>query len=254
MVGLKNIQEGYQKMERDKKGKFMKGHQVLEEWRNKVSEARKGKHNSLETEFKKGHKPIFTKKRNLKISKALTGRKLSEETKQKLRKPKSEKHKRKLSLVFRKNYEEGIRVPYWTNKKRDSKTNKKISKSLKENYNKGILKCMKYWEGKKLSKEHKINISEAMKESEKVKENRAKQIFPIKDTKIEVKIQNFLKRLGIPFFTHQYMSQIKHSYQCDILIPSMNLVIECDGNYWHKYPIGNELDHIRTLELLEKWT
>ena len=46
--------------------------------------------------------------------------------------------------------------------------------------------------------------------------------------------------------------KIEHGYQCDILIPSMNLVIECDGNYWHKYPIGLEKDHIRTKELLEK--
>ncbi len=69
---------------------------------------------------------------------------------------------------------------------------------------------------------------------------------------IEIKIQNFLKQLGIEFFTHQYMKEIKHGYQCDILIPCMNLVIECDGNYWHKYPVGNEMDHIRTSELLEK--
>jgi len=32
----------------------------------------------------------------------------------------------------------------------------------------------------------------------------------------------------------------------------MNLVIECDGDYWHKYPIGKEIDHIRTKELIEK--
>ncbi len=32
----------------------------------------------------------------------------------------------------------------------------------------------------------------------------------------------------------------------------MNLVIECDGNYWHKYPVGLEKDHIRTEELIEK--
>ena len=43
-----------------------------------------------------------------------------------------------------------------------------------------------------------------------------------------------------------------HGYQCDILIPSMNLVIECDGDYWHKYPIGNDIDHIRTKELMIK--
>jgi len=86
---------------------------------------------------------------------------------------------------------------------------------------------------------------------EKIKKNRAKQIFPIKDSSIEIKIQNFLKQLGIEFFTHQYM-KISHGYQCDILIPSMNMVIECDGDYWHKYPIGNDLDHIRTSELLGK--
>ena len=62
----------------------------------------------------------------------------------------------------------------------------------------------------------------------------------------------FLKELGYEFFTHQYMKEIEHGYQCDILIPSMNLVIECDGVYWHKYPIGNNIDHIRTKELLEK--
>jgi len=83
-------------------------------------------------------------------------------------------------------------------------------------------------------------------------ERRAKQIFPKKDTKIEVKIQNFLKKLELDFFTHQYLREIEHSYQCDILIPSTNLVIECDGDYWHKYPIGKDIDHIRTKELLQR--
>lgn len=86
---------------------------------------------------------------------------------------------------------------------------------------------------------------------EKVKKARAKQILPTKDTSIEVKIQNFLKQLGIEFFTHQYI-KIEHGYQCDILIPSMNLVIECDGDYWHKYPIGRDIDNVRTKELIEK--
>lgn len=81
---------------------------------------------------------------------------------------------------------------------------------------------------------------------------RSKQIVPVKDTKIEVKIQMFLKELGYEFFTHQYMKDIEHGYQCDILIPALNLVIECDGDYWHKYPVGNDIDHIRTKELIEK--
>ena len=95
-----------------------------------------------------------------------------------------------------------------------------------------------------------IGIPKSEETIEKMKKSRRKQILPVKDTTIEVKIQNFLQQLNLEYFTHQYMN-IEHGYQCDILIPSMNLVIECDGDYWHKYPIGNKLDHIRTKELLE---
>ncbi|HEC66662.1 MAG TPA: DUF559 domain-containing protein [bacterium] len=84
------------------------------------------------------------------------------------------------------------------------------------------------------------------------KEIRSKLIFPSKDTSIEVKIQDYLKRLGVDFFTHQYMTEIEHGYQCDIFIPAMDLIIECDGDYWHKYPAGNDIDNIRTKELIEK--
>lgn len=104
--------------------------------------------------------------------------------------------------------------------------------------------------GKFLSLNHKNKISQTRKE--KIKSGEIKFTFPTKDSSIEIKIQNFLKQLGIEFFTHQYMKEIEHGYQCDILIPSMSLVIECDGNYWHKYPIGLERDHIRTKELIEK--
>ncbi len=82
-------------------------------------------------------------------------------------------------------------------------------------------------------------------------DRRSKLKIPKQDTSIEIKIQNFLKKLGIEFFTHQHM-KIEHKYLCDILIPCMNLVIECDGDYWHKYPVGLDRDHIRTKELVEK--
>jgi len=81
-------------------------------------------------------------------------------------------------------------------------------------------------------------------------EIRSKQILPIKDTKPEIKIQNYLTKLKIEYFTHKYMN-IKHAYQCDIFIPSFNLIIECDGNYWHNYPLGNPKDIIRNQELRE---
>ena len=98
--------------------------------------------------------------------------------------------------------------------------------------------------GRKFPKEQYPNLG--------LRGTRANQIIPFKDSSIEIKIQNFLKELNIEFFTHQYRKEIEHGYQCDIFIPSMNLVIECDGNYWHSYPTGREIDHIRTKELLEK--
>jgi len=95
------------------------------------------------------------------------------------------------------------------------------------------------------------NIPHSKETLQKLKEKRKYRILPLKDTKIEIKIQEFLKNLHINFFTHQYIN-IEHGYQCDILIPALNLIIECDGNYWHKYPMGTDLDCIRTKELIEK--
>jgi very-short-patch-repair endonuclease len=97
------------------------------------------------------------------------------------------------------------------------------------------------------------------------RERRAKQITPIKDTSIEIKIQNFLKQLRIEFITHQYISEIKNKYCCDILIPSIKTIIECDGDYFHANPKfysddklnqrqieQKKRDNLRTKELEEK--
>ena len=158
-------------------------------------------------------------------NKGITGNKLSEE------------HKNKIS----KN-----NARYWLGKHttHTEEQKNKISKSLM---------------GKKHSEERNNKqrynwkiIMNRPEHIERMKKFRSTQIFPKKDTSIELKIQNFLKELGITFFTHQYIKEIEHSYQCDILIPSMNLVIETDGDYWHKYPIGRDIDKIRTSELIEK--
>ena len=119
-------------------------------------------------------------------------------------------------------------------------------------WNKGLTKKgeSKLRGGYPKGKKHSFPRSKEYRQQKKIA--RSKQILPVKDTKIEVRIQNFLKQLGIKFFTHQYMKEIEHGYQCDILIPSMKMVIECDGIYWHKYPIGKETDIIRSEELRQK--
>ena len=185
-------------------------------------------HKRKEFGFKKGHK-------------VNEGRKHTDKTRLNISKSHLEIHKIKeygfkrnhIKFTDKGDFKKGHKG-YWTGRKRDN----------------SWLKDYQFKKG-----EHSSIFTEFKKGDlnliKKNKERRAKQIFPVKDTSIEVKIQNFLKELKIEFFTHQYI-KIEHGYQCDILIPSMNLVIECDGDYWHKYPIGNDIDHIRTSELLSK--
>ncbi len=158
-----------------------------------------------------------------------------------------------------------IMKKYWADGRA---TEKQIKTQFKKGEKSEQLKKM--WKEKKVTQKQKDNLFKkgkdkrriktqfkkghkpSMETKKKMRDKRRKQITPSKDTSIEIKIQDYLKQLKINFFTHQYMSQINHAYQCDILIPSMKLVIECDGDYWHKYPIGMSIDHIRTEELLEK--
>ena len=165
-------------------------------------------------------KQVITEESNKKRSETLKGRKFSKDSLEKMR-----QHSLKR----------------FSDKSNHPNFNKHLSKETKEKKSKAL-------KGRKLEEFHSKEKVEEIRN--KIKKSRAKQIFPIKDTSIEVKIQNFLKQLGIEFFTHQRMN-IKHSYQCDILIPSKNLVIECDEDYWHNYPIGTDIDHIRTSELLK---
>ena len=105
---------------------------------------------------------------------------------------------------------------------------------------------------------------------EKMKLKRANRIFPLKDTSIEIKVQNFLKQLRIEFLSHFYIKGVNHGYQCDILIPiqegiNQKIIIEVDGDYWHgnpeKFPKNKlsprqikqiEDDMIRNEELVKK--
>lgn len=188
-----------------------------------------------------------------KISRANLGKKRSEEFKQTCRERALNQFKYGMNAGHKKKISEslkGLKRPPRTYEHR-----LKLSESLKgrkvwnkgiplsESYRKKLSECnARYWLHKK--RDEKTN--------RKIKEKRALQIIPIKDTSIEIKIQNYLKELGIEFYTHQYMKEIEHSYQCDILIPSKSLVIECDGTYWHNYPHGTEIGHVRTKELIEK--
>ena len=171
----------------------------------------------------------------------------------------SEKVKEKIKLGLKKRFPDGQPEHSGTWKKGNIPWNKRIKQWSLMEHPKGML-------GKKHSQEsiNKIkksciginkgdkNPAKRMDVRIKIKEALKDVVFKKKDTIIEIKIQNFLEELKIEYFKHKYIKEIEHGYQCDIFIPSLNLVIECDGTYWHSYPTGNEIDHIRTKELLEK--
>lgn len=127
---------------------------------------------------------------------------------------------------------------------------KHLQLKTKQQVSKSLLKYYSTRDSPFKNKKHKEETIQI------IKEKRSKQIFPLKDTTIEIKIQNYLKALGIEFYTHQYMKEIEHGYQCDILIPVQNninkkIILECFGIYWHKYPFGRKIDILRCNELRE---
>lgn len=154
-----------------------------------------------------------------------------------------------------------------------NKANTEASKKISENHKRTGIRppspLGKHWKIKDTSKMGRPKgIIFTLEHRQKLKKARAKRIIPIKDSLPEKKIQNILKVLHIEFLTHYWMSNIKHRYQCDILIPKQTgipkkTIIECDGCYWHGCPIcklkSNEnikhtmkKDKIRTKELIEK--
>jgi very-short-patch-repair endonuclease len=184
----------------------------------------------------------LTEEHKMKLSKSHMGHLVSDETKLKIslgnkRKHVSEQTKRKISM-------------YHQGKKLNKETCIKISIAAlgRKHTNKTKEKMRLSHLG---SKNHFYGKTHSDIYLKKFRLARKNWITPKYDTSIEIKIQNYLTELGIEYYTHKYMN-ILHGYQCDIFIPILNLVIECDGNYWHSYPTGNDIDHIRTKELIEK--
>ena len=252
-------------MQRDKKGKFVKGHQVPKEWRKIVSEAKKGKH--PKTEFKKGHKPIFTKERNMKISKALTGIKRSEETKQKMRKPKSLEARRKMSERLKEDYKTGRRIPPWTDKKRSKETIKKITETRKRLFKEGkLVSWNKDKKTGKLTTDHKKKISKGVKKHlpstafkrgdkhTKIWKENMRQIllekwqnpefveerlktFKFRPNKPEKLLMELIKKNNLPFnYTGDgeiWFRGKTMSFNPDFLSKNPKHIIEVFGDYWH---------------------
>jgi very-short-patch-repair endonuclease len=200
-------------------------------------------HHSNETKKKisiagKGRKP------------PITGKHHSEESKEKMR-------QRKIGHIpwnkglkgVQKVWNKGLKNCY------NEEIKKQMSNTWKNKYKEGFIHPM-------FGKKH----NESTRQKMKLKRNQ--RVMPMRDTKIELKIQKLLTDLKIEFYHHYYTSEITHAYQCDMFIPiqkgiNQKTIIECDGDWWHcnplKFPNPSiwqkeqiKEDKIRTKELIEK--
>ncbi len=229
---------------RDKNGHYIKGHKFSELTIQKIKDARARQVMPPRSE------EIKQKIRdNAKINPnfGMKGRKQSEEAKKKMREATlGRKYPKELYPNFagrgKVSHKKGKSYEELYGKEKAQDIINRFKKTKKELFSKGEIVIWN--KGKK-----GIYTKEQI---DKIKKARAKQIIPLKDSSIEIKLQNFLKELGIEYYPHQFMKEIEHSYCCDIFVPSFNLILEADGNYFHFFPIGRDIDHIRTKELKEK--
>ena len=88
------------------------------------------------------------------------------------------------------------------------------------------------------SEKHKFKLKEVFNtdkykkiKSEEMKERIKNKQFSLSSKLEDNFIEEFIKPLNIEYETQYYLNDIKQ--YCDIFIPSKNLIIECDGSFWH---------------------
>lgn len=121
--------------------------------------------------------------------------------------------------------------------------------------------------GQKRTEEQKLRIKLGMigrkspsKESRmKMSEAHSKIITPKHDTSIEIKVQNALIDLNIPFKKHKVFKVGEKFHQVDVFIQP-DICIECDGDYYHSllcninrdYKIDYELEK-QGMKVIRLW-
>jgi very-short-patch-repair endonuclease len=131
-----------------------------------------------------------------------------------------------------------------TGRKRSPETKKKISL-----FHTGLRHSIKTKKKMSLTRKQFLNIHpealEAMLHQlhqARVKASQSKQA-----TKIELLIQEVLEQIGVVFRTQEFF-KFKHQWcLADFYLPELNLVIECDGDYWHNLPENKKRDREKNL-------
>lgn len=160
----------------------------------------------------------------------------------------------KSAKTRKKQYKDGIRVPWnknktWTDIYDEEKTQELKNKIYTPERNKKISLKLK---GVPKSPEHALKCKQngssdyaKSQISKSLKERIKKQQFSISSNLEKYFIKTFIEPLNIYFETQYYIKEIKQ--YCDIFIPEKNIIIECDGSFWHSdprlFPDGPKFDY-----------
>lgn len=201
------------------------GQRVTEETRRKLSESAKRWHQD----------PGFRKRRSKAIRKGLAA--VHEERVEAIRKtwqqPEMREMSRRKERKGRKRrvaaFKERLSDPTWRNE-----FGRRVSEGMTPEIRKQISKRVKR-EWREMSVEEQAAVTERLRVAmHRLQEERG-------PTSIEAAVCATLDSLGIEY---EFQKQIDR-LRVDVFVPSYNLVIECDGDYWHNLPHVRERDRRR---------
>lgn len=153
------------------------------------------------------------------------------------RKQMSEKHKgQKVS-------EEGCMSRFKALKgiKRSDKTKRKMSESAKmrpDDYYEAMHEGNKRWRENETVSERMERLQKWMQAGREARINKDY----LEPSSIEIIVQEQLDSLGIRYLQQKRVNDGNRDYWLDFYIPSLKLVIECNGDYWHSLPERKERD------------
>ncbi len=199
--------------------KWTKNYPLTKEERSRNEIERR---NGISKKLKGKKKSAFTKEHIKNLSKSHEGLKIH-----------SDDWKEKHRIRMR-----GEKNPFY--KKKHTEETKAIIRAKRKSQ-----KIKKGWkhtvETKKKIGDKKRGIHRSKKTKAKIRAKRLKQVFPLKDAKTtEVILQNVLTKEGIEFEKH-----IPILGQPDIKIKGTNILIFCDGDWWHRNPNFYSEDDIK---------
>src|SRR5690606_36201745 len=99
-----------------------------------------------------------------------------------------------------------------------------------------------------ISKEKKCSYSTIQKILQFSKNEDLALSYIKRKTPIERTIENLLKVNNIKYIHDKLLADSKSKFRPDFLIPSCNLIVECDGLYWHSDKFKDRKYHKNKIE------